>query len=71
MWYRISKMGGNWYAASFDEGCLEYEVSAIESMVEGGTPVVIVDDLEWFCEEFNVDQDDIIMVDEEGSDIDG
>jgi len=32
-WYRISKMGGT--------DCLDYEVSAIDGFVEGGTPVVI------------------------------
>ncbi len=60
MFYRLVKMSGKWYSLKIES--VEEDVESIEEFASQGQMVVICDDLEWFANEFEIELDDIQIV---------
>lgn len=61
--FRVSKMSGAYYAAEFDD--LERELPNLEGLLEAGDHVLLVVDLDDAARAFDIDVDDIVVVDAE------
>jgi hypothetical protein len=55
-------MTGKWYAKEFEEDHVEQELDDIMLFANEGTPVVLIDDLESFCDEMDVELSEIEVV---------
>lgn len=59
--FRVTKMGGNVFAAEFEE--VEEEAEHIQNLANEGTPVLVVDELEsalWFFGLINIDEIEVV-----------
>lgn len=62
MWLLIL-MSGKWYAREYD--CLSDNIDDVFEHVNNANVVCIADDLEWWCDEMDVERSEVIIVEAE------
>lgn len=61
--YSLVKMSSGWFCSKISD--IEDGLENIQTHVDSGEPVVLIDDLDYFCDQFKVDSGDIAMVEPE------
>lgn len=58
--YRITKLSGKYYACKFDS--VAEECNEIQDLLDSGDIVTLTDDIEYFCDTFDIDKDEVEIV---------
>ena len=64
MYFRIVKLSESWYAKKLED-ITEDDLYEIKEFIESGESVVLTSCIGDFCEEYDIDVNDVILVEDE------